>query len=220
MSYTWSKNIDTGGSGGFGNPGSPQNTYDRIGGQRGLSGFDRKHRMSFSYLYELPFTSLTGAAGQIINGWQLSGIVSAATGNALTVSSSRSLPGSIGGQSFRPDLVCDPSLSNATPERWFDTKCFGAPGDRFGTAGRGTVRAPGMNTWDLSLIKNTAIGENQSLQLRFEFFNAFNRANFQAPNVTFVPGATGSTGSTSSSFGRVTSANDARQIQLGQKFYF
>ncbi len=220
MSYTWSKNIDTGGSGGFGNPGTPQNAYDRLGGQRGRSGFDRKHRYSFSYLYELPFTSLTGAAGQIVNGWQFSGIISAATGNSLTVGSSRSLPGSIGGQSFRPDLVCDPSLSNSTPERWFDTNCFGAPGNRYGTAGRGTVRAPGVNTWDLSLIKNTAIGENQSLQLRFEFFNAFNRANFQAPNVTFVPGATGSTGSTSSSFGRITAANDARQIQLGLKFYF
>ena len=220
MSYTWSKNIDTGGAGAFGNSSTPQNTFDRLGGQRGLSAFDRKHRFSFSYLYELPETNLEGAAGQIVNGWQLTGIVSAATGTPLTIRSTRTLPGMIGGNSFRPDLVCDPILSNPTPDRWFDTNCFAAPGDRYGTAGRGTARAPGLQTWDLSLIKNTYIGENQNLQFRFEFFNAFNRANFRAPNINLVPGAAGTLGSTTSSFGTVTSADTGRQIQIGLKYYF
>ena len=220
MSYTWSKNIDTGGNSSFGNAGSPQNAYDLIGGERELSAFDRKHRFSFSYLYELPQTGLDGAAGTIANGWQFSGIITAATGTPLTVTSSRSLPGLIGGQSFRPDLVCDPNVDDSTPERWFDTSCYGAPGDRYGSSSRSTVRAPGFHSWDLSLIKNTAFGDTQNLQLRFELFNAFNRANFNAPNITFVPGAPGTTGSTSSSFGVVNSALDGRQIQLGIKYFF
>ena len=220
-SYTWSKNIGASSAGGFGSPGSPQNAYDRVGGERGLIGFDRTNRFSFSYLYELPFAQgLEGAAGTIVNGWQFSGIITAAGGNPLTITSSRRLPGSIGGQSFRPDLVCDPIISNPRPERWFDTNCFAAPGNRFGTSGRSVVRAPGFHSWDLSLIKNTFIGEDGNLQLRFEFFNAFNRPNFNAPNVTFVPGDPGTRGSTTSSFGKVPSAEVGRQIQIGLKYYF
>jgi hypothetical protein len=219
-SYTWSKNIGTGGASAFGNPGSPQDALNRIGAEKGLISFDRKHRFSFNYIYEFPASGLEGAASRIVDGWQLTGIVTAMTGTPLTVTSSRRLPGSIGGQSFRPDRVCNPNISNGTPDRWFDTNCFAAPGNRFGNASRGTVRAPGRNTWDLSLIKNTYIGEDQNLQLRFEFFNAFNRTNFQAPNVTFVPGAAGTTGSTTGSFGTINAANDARQIQVGLKFFF
>ena len=220
VSYTWSKNIDTGGAGAFGNSSSPQNTYDRIGGQRGLSAFDRRHRFSFSYLYELPGSSAAGAGAAFTNGWQISGIISAATGTPLTASSSRRLPGMIGGQSFRPDIVCNPNISNSTPTKWFDTTCFAAPGDRYGNSGRSTVTGPGMNTWDLSIIKNTFIGETQNLQIRFEFFNALNRANFLAPNMTFVPGATGTRGTTASKFGKITQAGDPRQIQIGLKYYF
>jgi Carboxypeptidase regulatory-like domain len=221
VSYTWSKNIGVSGGGGFGSPGAPQDSYNRMAGERGLVGYDRTHLLSINYLYELPLArNLTGPGGAILRGWQLSGIITALSGQPLTIKSSRTLPGMIGGNSFRPDLVCDPTLSDPTPQRWFNTDCFAAPGDRFGTAGISVVRAPGFQTWDLSLVKNNGFGEGRNVQLRLELFNAFNHANFLAPNVTFVPGPAGSVGSQSTNFATINQAADARQIQLGLKFFF
>jgi hypothetical protein len=219
-SYTWSKHIDVGGNSSFGNSGSPQDTRNRHKGERGLSAFDHTHRLSWSFLYDIPFgSSLTGAAQKIAGGWQLSGIATLQTGQPLTVTRSGNLPGFRGGNSLRPDLICDPKLDNPTTDQWFNTSCFVHPGDRFGTAGRSTVTAPGTHQWDLSLIKNTDLAESTRLQLRFEFFNAFNRPQYFAPGVTFVPGPVGSP-TTSTAFGRITQAGDARQIQLGMKLFF
>lgn len=219
-SYTWSKNIDVGGNSSFGNSSSPQDTRDRHKGERALSAFDHRHRLSWSFLYDIPLgANLNGAAEKVLGGWQFSGIVTLQTGQPLTIQRSGILPGFRGGNSLRPDQICDPKLDNATPERWFKTECFVHPGDRFGTAGRSTITAPGQNQWDLSLIKNTGLTESTRLQMRFEFFNAFNRPQYFAPNVTFVPGAVGApTGSPA--FGRITQAGDARQIQLGLKLFF
>ncbi|MBI4474688.1 MAG: hypothetical protein HY646_18600 [Acidobacteria bacterium] len=219
-SYTWSKHIDVGGNSSFGNSSAPQDTRDRHKGERGLTAFDHTHRLSWSFLYEIPLGSnLTGAAGKVLGGWQLSGIATLQTGQPLTIGRSGALPGFRGGNSLRPDMVCDPRLDNPTPERWFKTECFVHPGDRFGTAGRSVITAPGTNNWDLSLIKNTQWSDDVRLQVRFEFFNAFNRPQYFAPNVTFVPGAAGATTS-STAFGRITQAGDARQIQLGLKLYY
>jgi hypothetical protein len=62
----------------------------------------------------------------------------------------------------------------------------------------------------MSLSKRGNFGESRSLELRFEFFNAFNTPTFILPS-----GVTNS-----SNFGRIFQANDARQIQLSSKIKF
>ncbi len=70
------------------------------------------------------------------------------------------------------------------------------------------LRADYASNWDLALIKNTPIREQVRIEYRCEAFNATNRANFAAPNVS----------PTSSSFGRVTSpANRERRIQMSPR---
>ena len=58
---------------------------------------------------------------------------------------------------------------------------------RPGNAGRGVVRGPGFENWDLSLKKNFALGERFNLQLRGESFNLLNHPNpngFGSTNIT------------------------------------
>ena len=62
----------------------------------------------------------------------------------------------------------------------------------------------------MSLIKDTHITESTNLQLRAEFFNIFNHAQFTNPDGNF----------TDSTFGLVTSARPPRIGQLAIKFQF
>ena len=72
-------------------------------------------------------------------------------------------------------------------------------------------RGQSLNLWDLSLIKSFSFSESIRLQLRGEFLNAFNHAQFNNPILD----------STNSDFGKVTSqANLPRDIQLGIKLIF
>ena len=91
----------------------------------------------------------------------------------------------------------------------------------FGNNGRNTLVAPKLVNVDLALLKNIKvpqISEAFALQLRFEFFNILNHANFQAPvdNLQF-DGITGFNDVTGSA-GTITSTNTPpRQIQFGAK---
>jgi hypothetical protein len=62
----------------------------------------------------------------------------------------------------------------------------------------------------MAMLKDVKLTENKKVQLRAEFFNIFNHAQFLNP--------TGSV--TSSNFGLVTGARAPRIGQLGVKFIF
>jgi hypothetical protein len=64
--------------------------------------------------------------------------------------------------------------------------------------------------FDFSLFKNIALGGRATTQLRAEAFNLFNRPNFGAPGTTFG----------TSSFGVISSASDARVVQLAVKLLY
>jgi hypothetical protein len=81
---------------------------------------------------------------------------------------------------------------------------------QLGTADKRIFHGPGINNWDIALLKDTKITESKLLQLRFEFFNAFNHAQFQAPQGSIL----------SSTFGYVTSANAPRIGQVALKLLF
>ncbi|MDW8355911.1 MAG: carboxypeptidase regulatory-like domain-containing protein, partial [Bryobacterales bacterium] len=83
---------------------------------------------------------------------------------------------------------------------------------RFGTSGRNILIGPGLNLWDFSVTKHTALSERYNLQFRVEFFNLFNRANFHQPNrITNV---------TAPVFGSISSAQRPREMQFGLKLEF
>ena len=99
--------------------------------------------------------------------------------------------------------------------RYFDTSRFvPAPAYQFGNLARTLpdVLGPGIHNWDISIIKDTRIGEHLRFQLRGEAFNAWNHPAFADPGLSFG----------TASFGRINAianrANPARQIQLGGRF--
>ena len=215
--YTWSHNLTNNQTD---RSTAAQNVYN-IRGEYGPSQLDRRNVLTANFVYDLPWMkSQQGFLGHILGGWEASGIVTYNSGTPLTVTTSGVDPGGLGligssAASGRPDEISNPN-SNAphTVAKFFDTSAFVlvAQGTaRPGNAPRGAVIGPGIERWDLSAFKNIKLfRESNYMQFRAEFFNAFNHTNFNAVGTTF--GA--------STFGVVTTAHDARIIQLGLKLYF
>jgi hypothetical protein len=118
----------------------------------------------------------------------------------------------------RPDLVgsvpalnCSQSPTNADLINCFDPSAFAMPAQyTFGNAGRNVVRGPNVSITDLSMVKSVPVGGTVRLQIRAEIFNAFNTVNYNNPNGVFA----------SAAFGRISSAMNMRQMQLGGRLIF
>jgi hypothetical protein len=191
--------------------------------ERGPSEFDIRHRFVASYIWELPFghgrrfgDRWNRATHFLLGGWQITGIHVLQSGLPLTATLAGSAMLNIGGERrARPNLVGEPELpeSQRTIARWFNTEAFAtftpAP-QAFGSAGIGIMRGPGLINFDFALAKKFAIDRQRYIQFRTELFNAFNHTNLGLPNLARE----------SSGFGQITSALNARIVQLGLKFYF
>jgi hypothetical protein len=221
-SYTWSKSIDY--DSGVLEPASTQSRFDRRL-ERAPSDFDVPQRFVGSFLYDLPFGPgksfarvASPPAMMAIAGWQIGGITTFSGGTPFYVSTTSPTGTSDIFDANRATRICDGNLPSGErrPERWFDTSCFvDHPLGAFGNAGRNILRQGGINDWDLSLMKNSAIREDVVLQFRTEFFNAFNRTHFARPgNVVSQP----------ANFGIVTqnvrTGGRSREIQFALKLLF
>jgi hypothetical protein len=232
-SYTWSNSLDTS-SKQIRGPGESNQTYSTQNwldpaSEKGPSNFDVKHVFTLNYTVDLPGQNMAGAAGHVLGGWQLGGIVTLATGVAETLQlgydQCRCLSGEIFGVSttdVRPDLTAggdnNPVLSDGRePTKYFDRDQFiPGPAGFHGNIGRNTLRIPGVSTFDFSLIKNTRLTEQTNLQFRAEFFNIFNRANFGDPETRLF-----SSPGSNFAAGRITkTTTTARQIQFALKIAF
>ncbi len=185
--------------------------------ERVISSIDFPHRVSISGIYELPFGKgqrfLTGAnpvVQRIVGGWQAQGFFMGQSGDALGF-----------GNSFFYGNLKDIVLPNdqRTVDRWFNTDAgFERASAKQPVANVirlssrfSCVRADGINQFNLSVIKNTAIRENVKLQFRMEAVNALNHPMFTDPN----------TSPSSSSFGRTTGEKgSARSLMFGLKLLF
>ena len=100
----------------------------------------------------------------------------------------------------------------------------GVPLFSHGNMGRNSLRGPGINNWDISILKDFKFTETKSLEFQANFFNAFNHVQFFGPSSS--DGASGF----SSNFGQVTSDSTPstttayyrgpRLIQFALKVYF
>ncbi|HEY6253694.1 MAG TPA: hypothetical protein VI685_27380 [Candidatus Angelobacter sp.] len=128
------------------------------------------------------------------------------------------------GAPVRADQIATPKLIKSRT-KWFDTAAF-APEkvNTYGDSARNVVRMPGINNWDIGLLKNVAFTERLGLQLRFESFNTFNHPQFNPdPSVPAFAGGANTVGNSTSNqqtFGVITGAAPARILQLGGKISF
>ena len=167
-----------------------------------------------NYLFDLPspFGITQGALGRFWSGWRLSGITRINAGEPFTVGVAGD-PSNDGLSGDRPIRVGDGNLpsSERTVDHWFDTDAFTFPDPfTFGDSGRSILRGPGFQTWDIALSKRTPIADGHALEFRVQFFNAFNKANFEQPDATLG----------NSGFGTIFGARRAREIELALKYTF
>jgi hypothetical protein len=100
---------------------------------------------------------------------------------------------------------------------WLSPAAFVAnPAGTFGNVGKGSLRFPGFYSWDMSLAKNFSFTERYKLQFRAEFFNVFNRVNFDDSIATGNFAKLSAKGS----FGALNQALDPRIGQLALKLFF
>ncbi|MBI1790278.1 MAG: TonB-dependent receptor [Acidobacteria bacterium] len=184
---------------------------------KGLADFDARHRLVYSWIYELPFRA-HGLAGKVIRGWQLSTTGSFQSGNPWQPVLGADNSGS-GDFNDRPNLIGDPK-GPQTLTQWANPAAFAAaPRGQFGNSGRNILTGPGYANLDLGFFKNTYFGHEDRFrtQLRAEFFNLPNHPNFAQPGRSFPSATFGSIATTRTPAG---DAGSARQIQLGLKFYW
>jgi hypothetical protein len=218
--YTWSKTIDDGDSlnatTSGGEPALAANPFN-LGLDRGLANFDVRNVASISAVYALPFKG-----NRLVTGWNVNTIVTLQGGFPFTPQLSYN-PSNNGDSRNPVRPYVNPSFSGpvilGNPNQWFNPAAFIAPPNAsgfYGDLGRDTLPGPGLATWDVSFFKDTHLTETTNIQLRAEFFNVLNHANFGAPNaVTFTPTGVSPTA------GVITSTStSSRQIQLGLKFLF
>lgn len=201
---------------------SPRSYYDTRQ-DYGPAGLQTRHRFVWSSNYELPFGAgkpwmSTGPLTKVVGGWSLGAMVDLRSGRPVgnfgTTNDSCNCFSQRGqGVDLASGGVWRKDTSDFDPNRdtWFNTGAFTfAQPYRFGVVGKGILTTPGLATLDVTLLKGTPITERINLEVRGEFFNALNHANFNGPNITLG----------SAAFGRVTSAGDPRRIQLGASVRF
>jgi len=180
-----------------------------------------RHRLVFSYIYELPFGSgrsfLSGVSANVnrlVGGWQINGITFYHSGRAFTISSAFD-HSNTGSSNIRPDATgISPDLPSdeRSPQRFINAAAFAIPpGFAFGNTGRNVGTGPSQTNFDFSVFKEIPLdGEGKRrVQLRGEFFNVLNTPQFQIPNRTF----------NTPQFGTITETiNDNRDVQLALRF--
>jgi hypothetical protein len=214
--YTWSKDLTTN-SNDRGT--SATNSYN-LKMDYGPSSSNTPQILEVSYIYELPFfKGQHGFEGHILGGWELSGVSSFVSGSSFEVTQPNDPFTSVGpsGLGFsadgdiaiRPDQTA-PIKRTKSKTQWFSTTSFAAASGHFGTEGSNPLLGPGVQKWDFATIKNVQLGQYLRFQLRGEYFNIFNHANFSGVDSGLADG----------NFGQVTSAHEPRIVQVAGKLYF
>jgi hypothetical protein len=201
--FTYSHSIDDA-SDFFDTAGSfalPQNSFRSS--ERGSSGFDARLR------------SVTHLVWDLTRGWQVSGILTAQTGQPFTINSSvdvnrdgnltdrlNNIEGLVVGETHERRVVIRPTGKTAE---------MLATGANDGAVGRNTFSGPGIGALDLALLKSIRLSERHNAIVRVEAFNVFNRANFGVPvRILEAP-----------AFGASTNTRiPARMLQIALKYSF
>jgi len=174
-------------------------------------------RVAVNAGWEIPLGSnLKGAAGLLVKGWKVNGIGWWQTGSTFTVVSGSDYY-IAGVNNGRPDVVGNPTLSNPTVQKWFNTDAFARlPQDEWGTWGKtpehtNQLIGPSARSIDFSINKEFPIYETLKAQFRAESFNLTNTPSFGNPNGT-MGGPT---------YGVVTATTTKpRQLQFAVKLLF
>ncbi|QEE31383.1 TonB-dependent receptor [Terriglobus albidus] len=224
-SFTWSRGFDLA----SGHLETSSNDTSRVNyansrGDYGPSSYDQPLNNTTSVVYDLPFFKKGGWTKSALGGWQATAINTMTSGLPMnviySVNSSYTVSGLV---NYRPNKVAgvNPVLSNKTKVsggafNYLTSTAFSNPASAsnpnpFGNSTRNGVRGPSFYQLDLGMHKAFALWrEGSSFDFRAEAFNLFNHANYQTPDTNW----------SNSTFGQITAAYPARQLQLAAKLIF
>jgi hypothetical protein len=187
-SYTFSKSLDdASGAGGFYQGPSEDSRNLRL--DYGRSNFDLRHRLTITYAWRIPApTGLPGWLQALAANWRLNGLTTLQTGGPLNITLPFDNSGT-GEFRDRPNLVGNPYVAFNPLGPYLNPAAFGQPQPgTYGNLGRNAFSGPGLNDFDMSLVKSQQIRGERWLRLRAEFFNIWNHPNFANPSTTFGSG--------------------------------
>lgn len=199
--YTWSSFIDTASE--IFNPSGaevavPQDSFN-WNNDRARSTFDRPHRLTGNFVYQLPFfKDQKGAIGKVLGGWQMNAFFTLQSGAPFTVLNGADPAGALNGidglvgNAIRANVNSNLDLSSMSILEILKAAGGTTAGmqalfpavtaaQRFGTSGRNILRADDIESLDFGIIKNTQITEKVRFQIRVDMFNAINHRNFGVP---------------------------------------
>jgi len=205
---------------------------------RGLADFDVRHKLAVSIVYQVPTFGSSAVLRNTVGGWQISGVTILQSGQPFSVSCTdtfravRDASGKVigntgcdynadGQNNDRPNAPSFARIEDTSNNHYingvFTRADFPVPAlGQGGNLGRNTFFNPGDATTNLSVSKNFGIpwftggDRGADLQFRAEAFNALNRVNLQGVSSTM----------NSSTFGKVTGANQGRMFQFGLRLSF
>jgi hypothetical protein len=195
LHYTWSAYIDDASE--IFNPSSgevavSQDSFNRRA-DRARSSYDRPHRFTGNFVYELPFyREQAGAIGRLLGGWQVNSNFTFQSGAPFTVLNGSDPTGALAGinslvgDAIRPNLNTTLDVSSMNIIELLQaggaslfSRLSGT--QRVGNAGRNILRADGINRVDLGIMKSIRVFEGHAMQFRGDFFNATNSRDFGIP---------------------------------------
>jgi Carboxypeptidase regulatory-like domain/TonB-dependent Receptor Plug Domain len=210
--YTFSKFLDdVESSNEYGSTGNYMDQYNRAL-DKGASGSNVPQRLLVTIQYELPSIKTSRLLDRAFGGWKLGLLETTQSGAPFTVISSANTTNAFPAGPMRPNLLRDARLvSGQSITRWFDTTAFAAPAQfTFGNSPRSGLRGPSLVNTDATVEKRISFTERYKLEIRGEFYNLLNKANFDLPGATM--GA--------ADFGVITSARNPRTVQLAARLSF
>lgn len=222
--YAYSHSIDNAsGVGGIGTV-VAQN-WQNLAAEEGNSTFDVRHRVTGTYLYELPFGkdkywATTGFAAHILEGFSISGSFNFATGTPLTPSYQAAIADVARGTAgtLRPDFKAPPVSPTAgagSLRQWFNPKAYQLPqtdsyGNAFGNVPRNSITGPGTVSNSMSLSKTMQLGDTRSWEFRAMANNVFNTVQYSGVDTNI----------NSPTAGQVQSIGQMRSFQFTSRFRF
>ncbi len=195
--------------------GEPNNPRD-LASEKGPVSWSPQRHFYLRYIIDIPTHFLfpwrtnTSLYKWFLDGWRLSGITDIRGGRPFTVTVSGD-PNNDGVNGDRPDRIGSGEVADPNIDKWFNTEDFvAAQPYSFGNSGRGILKGPGYQNWDISVIKQTRVKEGDIVELRIALFNAFNNVNLNNPNTTLG----------NDSFGKIFGADRSREIEIALKYSF
>ncbi len=227
LSYTWSHNLAdfvdnlTGGD-------TPQDAHN-YAHEMSNSAQDVRHRFTGSGTYTLPIgqggivMNNNSLASRLIGNWKANAIVTLQTGEPLSVTATN-VSDTGGNSAFYANCNGNPFTGASKSPGAFvgvhatgffiNPAAFSAPTlGTYGTCRPRIYHGPGLEDEDLSLFKSFPVTEADSIEMRFEFFDAFNHPSFGNPSTNIS--------TSGANFGKSTSTTSGPRImQIAIKFYF